>query len=489
MNITILGNVWALTPPGPVRTKARQILRYRKKGFQFTPQYQNGGWDGYTRMVSQTGHFPAGLTEYLVDQLAGNGYRVGITDERIRPEPHPTISEAKVLLPLDSYQEQAVAVAYNTTRCVVEHPTGSGKGRTIGATVARLGVPTLVLVHRNVLLKQLVKDDLKKTLDIPSLIGAIGAGQDDPRPITVATFQSIASRLKNYPEPAAAMLEKFLAVIVDETHHIGGAKTYEAVMKSLTNAYYRIGFSATAHRSDDETRMRVTGWLGPIQSKMTTTEAIDTGRVVPADIYMIDPSEPHPYDLPWGEAYKSGVVRHENRNRICVELAVRLKGLSMILVERIEHGERLAQALHERGGLNFAFLDGSNPEMRREVALDRARRNELDVLIGTEILGEGVNVPAIRNLIVARAGRAPHRTIQAVGRGTRAHEDKDRILVFDFMDTDKVFRQVKGAIPRRMKVVPGPLTSQANARRKTYEAEEAYSVCNIGYEELMKWMT
>ncbi|MCH8346769.1 MAG: DEAD/DEAH box helicase family protein, partial [Chloroflexi bacterium] len=311
-------------------------------------------------MLTATGHFPAGLTTPLIAELAEAGYAVGIDDKRTRPEPHPSISAATVLLPLDTHQQAAVEDAHAATRGVVEHPTGSGKGRTIAATVVRLGVPTLVLVHRKVLLKQLVKE-LRETLNIPTLIGMIGAGVDDPRPITVATFQTLAHRLKNYPEPARAMLEKFDAVIVDEVHHVGGAKTYEAVMKALTNSYYRIGFSATAHRSDDETRMRVTGWLGPIQSKMTVTQAIETKRVVPADVYMIDPGEPHPNGLPWQEAYTQAVVRHESRNRICIELAVRLKGLSMILVERIEHGRTLNAMLHDIGGLNFQILDGAAP--------------------------------------------------------------------------------------------------------------------------------
>ncbi len=479
MNI-ILGNVHALTPPGPIRTKARDILKYRRKGYQFVEAFRLRRWDGWTRMLTATGHFPAGLTEFLTVELAEAGYAVGIDDRRTRPDPHPSISAAKVLLPLDQHQQAAVEAAHAATRGIVEFPTGSGKARILAATVARLGVPTLVLVHRKVLLRQLY-DEIRETLDIPSLVGMIGAGVDDPRPITVATFQSIAHRLKNYPEPAAAMLAKFHAVLPDEVHHLGGAKTYEAVMKALTNAYYRIGFSATAHRSDDETKMRVTGWLGPIQSKMTVTQAIETRRVVPADVYMIDPGEPHPDGLPWQEAYTKAVVRHEGRNRICVELAVRLKGLSMILVERIEHGRTLNAMLHDIGGLNFQFLDGAAPERRRELALDRAREGRLDVLIGTEILGEGVNVPAVRNLIVARAGRAPHRTIQAVGRGTRAHDGKDRVRVIDFLDSDTTY--TKEGRPKA-----GPLTTQAAARRKTYEAEEAYSVCDIGYEELMKWL-
>ncbi len=481
MNI-LLRNIWAQTPPGPARTHANNVLRYRKKGFQFTPQFQSHAWDGWTRLLTNTGHFPAGLTEFLQKELATYGYEVGITDERTKPPLHPSISEAKVTVPLDHHQQEAVEAAQRTTRGVVEHPTGSGKARVIAATVARLGVTTLVLVHRKVLMKQLY-DEIQASLDVPALVGIIGGGHDDPRPITVATLQTLAYRLKHARPEAMDMLAKFHAVIVDETHHIGGAKSYEGVMQALVNAYYRIGFSATAHRSDDETKMRVTGWLGPIQSKMTTTEAIETKRVVPADIYMIEPGEPHPYDLPWGEAYQQGIVEHENRNRICVELAVRLKGLSMILVDRIEHGQRLMKALYERGGAGtYHFLEGNVTDRRRELALSAARSGGIDILIGTEILGEGVNVPAVRNLIVARAGRAPHRTIQGVGRGTRAHEDKDRVLVFDFLDTDTVYKKKGGP-------VPGPLTKQAAARRKTYESEEAYSVTDIEYEELMKWLT
>lgn len=181
--------------------------------------------------------------------------------------------------------------------------------------------------------------------------------------------------------------------------------------------------------------------------------------------------------------YLDDIVRNPRRNAIIIETAARLRGLSLILVERIQHGEILALLLNERyPDLRSVYIHGSDSANRRESALTRAREGRLDVLIGTEILGEGVNVPAIRNLIVARAGRAPHRTIQAVGRGTRAHDGKDRVIVIDFSDSDTAY--TKEGKPKA-----GPLTTQANARRKTYESEEAYSVCDIGYEELTTWLT
>ncbi len=137
MNI-IVGNVHALTPPGPIRTKARDILKYRRKGYQFVEAFRARNWDGWTRMVSQTGHFPAGLTYPLIAELAEAGYAVGVDDQRTKPAPHPSISAARVLLPLDSHQQEAVEAAHATTRGVVEFPTGVGKARILAATVARL---------------------------------------------------------------------------------------------------------------------------------------------------------------------------------------------------------------------------------------------------------------------------------------------------------------------------------------------------------------
>lgn len=485
MNITIRDNVWAQAPPGPLRTKAAQLLRYRPQGYRFSPKYQHGTWDGFIRLVTRTGHFPAGLTWDLLAMLEEAGYDdVGVVDERRKPEPHPTIQQSQLLVPLNEPQQRAVEAAEQAERGIVEHPTGSGKGRLVAAISRALGTPTLILVHRKLLLKQVV-DELRESLDIPACVGMVGAGVDEPGLLTVATFQTLQRKLSGHHSrhTTTQMLAKFGTVIIDESHHAGGAKTFEAVLKACVNAYYRIGLSATAHRSDDATRMRVTGWLGPIEDKMTVTEGIELGRIVPADVFIVAPGGEEPKDLPWQERYTAGIVKKESRNKIIVEAAARLPGLSMILVERIAHGRTLARMLHDRSSEEYAFIDGSDTESRRETVLHMARTGLLKILIGTEILGEGVNVPAVRNLIVARAGRAPHRTIQAVGRGTRAHEGKDRVVVLDFADRDWKWSRAK------KDYVPGPLTTQAGARRKTYESEEAYSVTDIGFEEMMEWLT
>lgn len=478
-----VGNVWGDVPPGIPRSIASNILRYRPKGFQFSPKYRAGTWDGYIRLVSKTGQFPAGLAPYLIERLRLNGLGAALSHENAPPGPHPCLTKALLVTPLRPYQEAAVEALALAGRGVVHHPTGTGKTLIMAGLVKHLAQPTLILCHRTDLMRQLATR-LRSSLDVPALVGEIGGGRDEPNFLTVATFQSIHHRLRSYPQPVREMLGRFTAVMVDEVHHVA-AKTFGDVMKELTNAYYRIGFSATPDREGDpETFFKAMGWLGPVVSRFSSKDAADQGYVVSADIFLLPGSDISGNDA---DFYELGVVRDTKRNALIVELAERMarRGSVLVLVERIEHGARLQRGFPP-SSLGVEFIHGAIEGFLRTEMLDRFRNGGTDVLIGSEILGEGIDLPNLRTLIIAGAGKAPHRTIQKVGRGMRTSGDKDRVIVFDFMDTgSKTWVDQQGKRHKR----PSSLQEQARSRLKTYLSEPAWSVATLSLEELRSWLT
>lgn len=487
------GNVWANVPPGSARAQAERILRYRAKGYNFVPSYQSGAWDGYTRLMGKSGNFPSGLAFYLVRRLAQVGVTARIEQVGCPPPPHDQIKGATLLVTPRPDQVEAVAQAGRPPfRGVIHWPTGTGKTVVLATLVYTLAVPTIILCHRIDLAKQL-RDRLRESMDIPSLVGMVGGGQEDWNWITVATFQSVHSRMDT--PNGKKLLERYQAVMVDEVHHVA-AKTFGAVMAALPNAYYRYGFSATPTRSDDpETFFKVTGWVGETCARMTLEEAVDAEHIVPADVFMVtlDGKNSQESGL-YHDLYTKHVVQSEERNAVVVDLAVRMaeKGPVLVLVERIEHGEALRRAIKQRHVRTVAFLHGGISTMQRDQGLGRFRLRDIDILIATNILDEGIDFDA-RTVIMAGAGKAPHRTIQRVGRGTRTAEGKDRVRVFDFMDKGWRTRRDKDGNLKRLKSgevqqFPGVLAVQANERLKTYQSEPAFSVCEISRKELLSWL-
>ena len=72
-------------------------------------------------------------------------------------------------------------------------------------------------------------------------------------------------------------------------------------------------------------------------------------------------------------------------------------------------------------------------EVREETVLSFSR-GEINLLIATKILDEGIDAPAVSGVIMAAGGKSYVRCIQRIGRSMRVAEDKKDPLVFDFVD-------------------------------------------------------
>lgn len=133
-------------------------------------------------------------------------------------------------------------VAHNTG--VLTATTAFGKTVIAAWLIARRGVSTLVLVHRQQLLEQWV-ERLSAFLNIPAAaIGRIGAGRRKPRgTIDVALIQSLVRK-----EVVDDCVGEYGHLIVDECHHLS-AQSFEQVARRA-KARFVVGLSATVARKD-----------------------------------------------------------------------------------------------------------------------------------------------------------------------------------------------------------------------------------------------
>ncbi len=131
-------------------------------------------------------------------------------------------------------------VAHNTG--VLTATTAFGKTVIAAWLIARRGVSTLVLVHRQQLLEQWV-ERLSAFLNIPAAaIGRIGAGRRKPRgTIDVALIQSLVRK-----EVVDDCVGEYGHLIVDECHHLS-AQSFEQVARRA-KARFVVGLSATVAR-------------------------------------------------------------------------------------------------------------------------------------------------------------------------------------------------------------------------------------------------
>ncbi|MDQ2807457.1 MAG: DEAD/DEAH box helicase [Chloroflexota bacterium] len=140
-----------------------------------------------------------------------------------------------------SYQQAALdAWIAHGGRGMVVLPTGAGKTVLALMAVAHAGVRTLVVVPTIELLHQW-REALVQKLGLPeALVGMIGGGVRQNRPVTVITYDSAAMPRRK--------LDSWGLLIFDEAHHLP-ANAYRRIAERAP-APLRLGLSATPDRSD-----------------------------------------------------------------------------------------------------------------------------------------------------------------------------------------------------------------------------------------------
>ncbi len=120
----------------------------------------------------------------------------------------------------------------------------------------------------------------------------------------------------------------------------------------------------------------------------------------------------------------------------------RVKGL--VFCSRKEEARELSRKFNERGFRTEA-LTGEDSEAKREAVIERlvmdasegSRLNCLDYIFTVDIFSEGVDIPEINQVIMLRPTQSAIVFVQQLGRGLRKAENKDFVVVLDFIGNYK----------------------------------------------------
>jgi superfamily II DNA or RNA helicase len=403
------------------------------------------GWDGRKHLLNKgISTFPTGLlsrVRVLLDKLKLE-YRV---------EDHTKVTvygnPRKLNVTLRPYQEEAVKAAIRCKRGVLCQPTGGGKTLTVIALHARLGLPTLVLVHTRGLVQQW-KEAAKQYLgcaesDILILQGGKWVGKKDA-PFVIAGIQSLISDHMSEKTMAqvADVFKRTQLLVADECHHTSAATFLKVV--SAVEAPYRIGVSATPYDRADATGMLLEGYFGPIIHTAVQEQLVEDGHLAQGMVAFLECDQPRDLEkrkrLTYSEAYKAGVVHNDFRNKLIIKAIatqVRRKKRVLCLVKEIVHGWKLMGLAEEYLDIDrVAYVTASTPLNIIQELKGELDAGNLDVLIASPVFGEGTDLPSVDVVVIADSGKSTIGTTQKIGRGTRTNQGKkDRFLVIDVLDT------------------------------------------------------
>ena len=376
---------------------------------------------------------PRGCLDDLRQLLASLRIQSTVRDERNAGERIDVAFTGALRL-----EQQAAAEA------MLAHDTGvlaatTAFGKTVIAAwlIAKRGVSTLVLVHRQQLLEQWV-DRLSSFLNIPAgVIGRIGGGRRKPRgTIDVALIQSLVRK-----RVVDDCVGEYGHLIVDECHHLS-AQSFEQVARRA-KARFVAGLSATVARKDGHHPI-IFMQCGPVRYRVNAKAQAalrpfeHTVIVRPTGFH--SKRGPDPDRRNEFVALSKELVEDEERNRLICEDVLRTAREArspLILTERNRHLDVLAEQLS--GSVrHLVVLRGGMGKKATEAVKERLAgipSDEERVLLATgRYIGEGFDDPRLDTLFVTLPVSWRGTVAQYVGRLHRLHEAKSEVRVYDYAD-------------------------------------------------------
>jgi superfamily II DNA or RNA helicase len=414
-------------------------LRFRDRNYFHNSAYRQRIWDGYTNFFNKNnGKFLSGLLPEVLLSCKAHNEPVEIIDQRTNvdfliPEINSTFLHSctpagSKVITLEDYQVDIVNASIKNKRGVIFAPTSAGKSLTMLSILKCLpaGTKTLVLQNRKTLAIQNYEEYTKWGL---RNVGRIWGGVNEPNDITVSTVQSI--------EKAQDMLPEIEVLLVDEIHDMMSTAP-KSVYRQIKNCSVRIAVSATPFKFGDTDKIQkffVKGFFGPTfkinstETGVVTTKALqEKGRLSKSNCFFYKIDEPNlEYEI-YQDAVTKGLVENSHLHAKVVELVQNRKGRTLILVERLAHGDILQSLLP--GSL---WVQGKDNDETRKQVIEQLQKSENCVAIATSgIFNTGINV-FVHCLINAAGGQADHQIIQRMGRGLRTAQDKDELTYIDFL--------------------------------------------------------
>jgi superfamily II DNA or RNA helicase len=130
--------------------------------------------------------------------------------------------------------------------------------------------------------------------------------------------------------------------------------------------------------------------------------------------------------------YSNGVVNHSARNAK-VAMIARTLGHdhlvpTIVLARRRKHADLLGQMI--AGSVVVKGGEASLTDKR----IEAFRKGDIPVLVGTTVIGEGVDVPAAAALVYASGGNGTVEMMQSYFRPLTSNSQKQVGLIYDFAD-------------------------------------------------------
>lgn len=306
---------------------------------------------------------------------------------------------------------------------LIQAATGAGKTALTAhmlKTAASKGMKAWFVVHRIELLEQSVDAFVK----VGCNVGIISSKHQSNTllPIQVCGVQTLVNRMQSMPMPQL--------VVYDECHHMRAA-TWERV-RAHTASAFTVGLTATPCRLDGK-------GLGTHFSTMISGPSVEwlmaNGYLANYKLFAPQGFDTTGLRKSMGEYVRSETEARIDKPSIVGDVVSHYKKYAagtqaIAFAVTVKHSKHLRDAFIA-AGIIAEHLDGETPQKERYEIMARFRAGTIKVLTNVELFGEGLDVPGIQTVILARPTASFSWYRQMVGRGLRPAPGKTHAIIID----------------------------------------------------------
>lgn len=313
-------------------------------------------------------------------------------------------------------------------------PTGGGKTRTFSEIISEFDGPSVAIAHRQELVSQIslalggygVRHNIiapEKTIrNIETLhMQKLGRRWVDRRAHTnVAGVDTLIRMDEN-----DAMFKRTGLWVCDESHHPLKKNKWGRAVEMFPNAY-GLGVTATPIRADGcglgshADGVFDTMIMGPSPRALINAGYLTDYRIFAPqsdlDLTNVDVGASGEYVA---QQLRDAVHKsHITGDVVSNYLKIAPGKLAIVFAVDVEHATEISRAFRD-AGVASEVVSGKTPDILRAEIMRRFEAREVSVLVNVDLFGEGVDVPAVEVVIMARPTQSFSLFAQQFGRALR----------------------------------------------------------------------
>ena len=409
---------------------------------------------------------------------AGNG-PVSIEQYRLRPN--------SMQVDFINNLRNLVETGENKALLVSATATGKTYASAFGVRDAMAGNKrVLFLVHREQIAKQAMKS-YKNVFGRTRRFGLLsGNSKNTDADFLFATMQMMSKEevMNSFAK------DSFQTIIVDEAHRVG-AMSYQKIMDYFEPEFW-LGMTASPERTDDYDVFAA--FDHNIALEIRLQQAMEENLLCPFHYFGITDMEIDGEVIDEGTGLRNFNYLVSDRRVDYIIKQMKFYGYSgdrvkgLVFCSSRKEAEKLSEIFNQRGYRTTA-LTGADSQEKREEAIELltrdvsgdAQEEYLDYIFTVDIFNEGVDIPEINQVVMLRPTESPIVFVQQLGRGLRRSDDKDFVVVLDFIANYKNNFMIPIALS-------GDRTyNKDNIRRYVTEGEKVIpGISTIHFDEISK---